>query len=125
SPGAASEEPAGGRSGSTKLDIAQDPKLQKAVEELTNHDKQPAPAGAAGVQHQLKRADLLEKIVGLVKPTDRDPWIRQVADSLASAVQAANGRGAVSARRPGSLPGQPIKHEAGSSLTGPLGFRGL
>jgi thiol-disulfide isomerase/thioredoxin len=120
-PGAASEEPGKGGS-STKLDIAQDPKLQKLVEELTNHDKQPAPSGAAGLHHHLARADLLEKIVALVKPTERDPWIRQVADSLASAVQAGNGD-ATATRRLGLLEEQLVKAMPGSNLTAYVVFR--
>jgi hypothetical protein len=123
-PGASSEEPAGGRGGVTKLDLAQDPKLQKMVEELTAHDKLPVPAGAAGVRHHLSRATLLETIVAAVKPTERDPWIRQVADSLSSAVQVGNGdRSAV--RRLATLEDQLIKAMPGSNLTAYVVFRGM
>ena len=38
-------------------------------------------------QYQLQRADILERIVGTVKPEEREPWIRQVADSLSTAAQ--------------------------------------
>jgi thiol-disulfide isomerase/thioredoxin len=51
------------------------------------------PPSSSGVnealaRHHQQRADLLEKIVGKVKPAERDPWIRQVADSLSTAAQA-------------------------------------
>src|SRR5262249_28175514 len=81
-------------------------------------------SGPAGLRHHLARADLLEKIVALVKPTDRDPWIRQVADSLASAVQASNGD-ATAARRLGILEDQLVKAMPGSNLVAYVVFRGM
>ena len=73
-------------------DLADNPELQKLIEKLTEHDKH-APTSAPGVsaavaQHHLQRADILELIVAKVKPAERDPWIRQVADSLSSSAQA-------------------------------------
>ncbi len=50
----------------------------------------PAPTGSTDprvVEHHLKRADILEQIVAEVKAEERDPWIRQVADSLSTAAQ--------------------------------------
>ncbi|MGH7222727.1 MAG: thioredoxin-like domain-containing protein [Gemmataceae bacterium] len=88
-PGAASPETSSGKAGS--LDLAENPELQKLIAELTDLDKQvpasnstPNPALS---QHHLKRADILERIVAKVKATNRDPWIRQVADSLSTAAQ--------------------------------------
>ena len=41
------------------------------------------------VEHHLKRADLLEELVAKVKPEERDPWVRQVGDSLSTAASKA------------------------------------
>lgn len=88
-PGASAPETANGKGGSVSLD--ENPELQKLISELTELDKQvPASNGATNPQlsqHHLKRADILERIVGKVKAADRDPWIRQVADSLSTAAQ--------------------------------------
>src|SRR5262249_59210599 len=91
-PGAAPPDPVDDKGGGAviKNSIGDNPKVQKLVEELTALDKNTPPAdssanAAAVVQHHLKRADLLERIVAEVKPEDRDPWIRQVADSLCTA----------------------------------------
>lgn len=88
-PGAAAPETPAGKSGA--LDLAENPELQKLIVELTQLDKQvPLSTGAVNpalAQHHLKRADVLERIVAKVKAADRDPWIRQVADSLSTAAQ--------------------------------------
>ncbi|MFO0841084.1 MAG: thioredoxin-like domain-containing protein [Gemmataceae bacterium] len=113
------EKPAGGMG----LD---DPKLAKLVEELTALDKaNVGSSGQAAVKHHLGRADILEKIVALVKPTERDPWIRQVADSLSSAVQAVPGGDATATKRLASLEAQLVQHMEGSNLAGYVVFRRL
>jgi thiol-disulfide isomerase/thioredoxin len=89
-PGAAAPETSNGKGGSVNLD--DNPELQKLIAELTDLDKQVPPASTSGAspalaQHHLRRADILERIVAKVKPADRDPWIRQVADSLSTAAQ--------------------------------------
>src|SRR5579875_3047356 len=89
-PGAAAPETSNGKGGSVNLD--DNPELQKLIAELTDLDKQVPPASTSGAnpalaQHHLHRADVLERIVAKVKPADRDPWIRQVADSLSTAAQ--------------------------------------
>src|SRR5262249_55498293 len=72
-PGAAAPEAAEGTAkGSTPIS---DPEVQKLVEELTKLDKE-APASEGGpspavTKHHLARADVLEKIVGKVKPQER------------------------------------------------------
>jgi thiol-disulfide isomerase/thioredoxin len=89
-PGANSPEPTAGSKGISNLD--ENPELQKLIEKLTELDKQaPQSNGgpsAAVAQHHMQRADVLEQIVAKVKPAERDPWIRQVADSLSTAAQA-------------------------------------
>lgn len=120
-PGAAIEErPDGAPRG---MDLAQDPKLQKLVEELTALDKQKVDStGQAAVTHHLSRADVLEKIVAAVKAQDRDPWIRQVADSLSSAVQASPGD-TVASTRLATLEKQLVQHVPTSNLTAYVSFR--
>lgn len=76
--------------GSTTVNT--DPKLQKLIDELTEMDKSPPPSGVGSpnaevVKYNLKRVDLLEKIVAEVPAKDRETWIRQVADSLSTAAQ--------------------------------------
>ncbi len=88
--GASAPETTVAKGNSVSLD--DNPELQRIIAELTEVDKQVPPAGNGGsspalAQHHLKRADILERIVAKVKPADRDPWIRQVADSLSTAAQ--------------------------------------
>lgn len=122
SPGAAIDDPdRGSKSGAIPID--HDPKLQKFVESLTDLDKKTPPAtGDEAVKHHLKRADILEQIVGVVKATERDPWIRQVADSLSSAVQAGTAD-TTPASRLASLEKQLNSHMPGSNLTAYVTFR--
>jgi hypothetical protein len=72
-----------------KLDA--DPKVMALVNELTELDKKAPEAGAppnpAMAKHHLARCDLLEKIANESKPESREPWIRQMADSLSTAAQ--------------------------------------
>jgi hypothetical protein len=121
-PGAATEEkPSEGAKG---VDIAQNPKLQKLIEELTTLDKvNVSSSGAAAVTHHLKRADLLEQIIAQVKPAERDPWIRQVADSLSSAQQAVQKGDKTAASRLSSLEAQLVQHMKGSNLAAYVVFR--
>jgi thiol-disulfide isomerase/thioredoxin len=88
-PGSAAPEASAGKGGS--VDLADNPELQKLIAELTELDKKvPTATGATSpelAQHHLKRAEVLERIVAKVKASNRDPWIRQVADSLSTAAQ--------------------------------------
>ncbi|MFO0879701.1 MAG: thioredoxin-like domain-containing protein [Gemmataceae bacterium] len=115
--GPASEE----KPGTMGLD---DPKLQKLVEELTALDKANVGSnGATAVKHHLGRADILEKIIAVVKPADRDPWIRQVADSLSSAVQASPASDTTAATRLATLEKQLVQAMEGSNLAAYVSFR--
>jgi Thioredoxin-like len=86
--GAASTETAHGESPGLE-----DPKLMALVNELTDLDKKTPEAGSVAgpnpltAKHHLLRTDLLEKIVAIAKPEQRDPWVRQMADSLSTAAQ--------------------------------------
>jgi hypothetical protein len=66
---------------------AKDPEVMKLIDELTALDKDAPPATAKSelVRHHLRRADILERLSAKVKPEERDPWIRQVGDSLGTA----------------------------------------
>lgn len=77
---------------------AKDPEVVKLIDELTALDKDvPSSAdNAALTKHHLKRADVLEKLVAKVKPDERDPWVRQVGDSLSTAAQS-SGKGETAA----------------------------
>ncbi|HXG11361.1 MAG TPA: thioredoxin-like domain-containing protein [Gemmataceae bacterium] len=70
-----------------------DPELQKLFTELNKLDQE-APRGPETpgpspemVRYNLRRADLLEKVIARVKPEEREAWIRQLADCLSAAAQ--------------------------------------
>ncbi len=79
----------GGPPDPNKLDA--DPKVMALVNELTELDKQApepgTPPNPALAKHHLARTDLLDKIVRESKPEQREPWLRQMADSLSTAAQ--------------------------------------
>jgi thiol-disulfide isomerase/thioredoxin len=115
----------GTRPAGTSLD--QNPKLLKLIEDLSKLDKL-APASMSGADarvttHHLSRADLLEKIVGEVKPEEREPWIRQVADSLSTAAQASPANETVAMGRLQSLVKQITQALPGSNLAAYATFR--
>jgi hypothetical protein len=122
-PGSAVEETS---DGSKTLSLDSDPKLEKLIKELTDLDKQSSSLtnGDTVVKHHLQRADILEKIIATVKPQERDPWIRQVADSLSTAAQA-NVKETTALTRLASLEKQLVQYVPGSNLTGYVVFRGL
>ncbi len=70
---------------------ATDPKVMALVNELTELDKKAPEPGTAPnpalAKHHLARTDLLEKIATECKPEQREPWLRQMADSLSTAAQ--------------------------------------
>jgi hypothetical protein len=110
--------------GPNAVPLEGNPELAKFVEELTTLDKAFGTAGdmspAASAKHHLVRADLLEKIVGKVKPTEREPWIRQVADSLSTAAQSGDETGL---QRLQSLVKQLVEAMPGHNLTAYVVFR--
>jgi hypothetical protein len=77
------------------------------------------------VRHNLARADILEKIVAGVPARERDPWIRQVSDSLASAAQASAASDTAASTRLASLEKQLVQYVPGSNLTAYVVFRRL
>jgi Thioredoxin-like len=75
------------------------------------------------VKLNLERADVLEKIVAASKPERRDPWIRQVADCLSTAVQGTPGGDKTAYERLQRLEDQLAKSMAGSNLAAYVTFR--
>ena len=129
-PGAISEDEGSVRPGSNKIDLEKDPELKKLVDELTALDASADATASTGpspamVKHHLKRADQLEKILARVKAEDRDPWVRQLADSLSSAAQNATANDVVASKRLASLEEQLVKALPGNNLTAYVAFRGL
>ena len=129
-PGAVSEEEGSIRPGTNKIDLEKDPELKKLVDELAAIDaavesNSTGGASATLAKHHLRRADHLEKILAKVKPEDRDPWIRQLADSLSSAAQNSVAGDMVASKRLASLEEQLAKGLPGSNLAGYVSFRGL
>lgn len=110
-----------------RLDFDKDPELKKLVDDLANLDKDPALAGtpAEVSRHHIRRADQLEKIAARLKPEDRDPWIRQVADSLAGAAQASRDADPAGMQRLSALADQLAKALPGGNLTAYVVFRHL
>jgi Thioredoxin-like len=106
-----------------KLDFDKDPDLRKMVEDLGALDRQIAQGSPTPKQH-MARADLLAKIAGKLKPEDRDPWLRQIADSLSSAAQGPNNTGDPAAmNRLLELATELVKANPGTPLTGYVVFR--
>jgi hypothetical protein len=68
---------------------ALNPMLQGLLDHLRDYDARAPKSGepAEMATYSLGRADLLEKIVGNVKPEEREQWYRQVADCLNTASQ--------------------------------------
>ncbi len=122
-PGAAPTVDDRGMSGGADSAVTVDPAVQKLVEALTDLDKKGPGADAAA--HHIARADVLERIIAAVKPTQRDPWIRQVADSLSSAAQAQAKADGTGLSRLGVLEAQLVKYMPGSDLAAYVTFRKL
>jgi hypothetical protein len=103
---------------------AADPAAQKLIEELSVLDKAaPTTMDAAAMTHHLKRADLLEKILAVVKTEEREPWVRQLADSLSTAAQSSPPSDTRGATRLMSLEQQMEKALPGHNLTAYVTYR--
>jgi len=129
-PGAISEDEGSTRPGSNKIDLEKDPELKKLVDDLATIDASAESnitggASATLAKHHLRRADHLEKILAKVKPEERDPWIRQLADSLSSAAQNSPAADTLAAKRLTSLEDQLAKGLPGSNLAAYVSFRNL
>lgn len=108
-----------------------DKELQALLDQLKEMESGTIPPVGPGgpnpavVRYQLQRADLLEKIETKVKPEDRDPWIRQVADCLSTAAQNSPATDKTALRRLQSLEQQVTGAIPGSNLAAYVAFRAL
>jgi hypothetical protein len=111
-----------------RFDLSKNPALQKLFDELSALDKKPptpsGPTDAAVANHHLKRADILEKIVAAAAETEREPWVRQLADSLSTAAQSSPNSDTRAAKRLLSLEQQlASKLPQGHNLTAYVTYR--
>jgi hypothetical protein len=110
-----------GGPGATAVD---NPKLEALMQKLAEHDKK-GMQGNVGAAHHLQRADLVEEIIALVKDTEREQWIRQVADSLGSAAQSGPASDKTALTRLGRLVEQIVKSMPNTNLAGYVTYRQL
>jgi hypothetical protein len=102
---------------------AQDnPKLDALFKKLADHDTK-GQQGNVGTEHHLQRADIVEQIIAEVKETDREQWIRQVADSLSSAAQTSPAKDNTAMTRLGRLVEQIVKAMPETNLAAYVTFR--
>jgi hypothetical protein len=131
-PGPTSTEDAtaeGARPMGSKIDS---PELKRLIDELTAMDQR-APQGSpdpgpdqAVSQYHLARADKLEKILAQFKPTeaeDRDPFVRQLADSLSTAAQKSAGTDSPAFKRLAALEKDLAEKMRGSGLAAYVTYR--
>jgi Thioredoxin-like len=102
-------------------DIGNNPKLEALIKKLSELDAKTYPDSIPAAHH-LQRADLVEQIIAEVKETERESWIRQVADSLSSAAQSADKTALTRLVR---LVDQVVKAMPGSNLAAYATFRQL
>jgi hypothetical protein len=106
-----------------------DPELQAMLKKLADLDaKAPQPSTTAGpnaevCRYNLERADLVEQIGAKVKPEEREQWVRQLADSLATAAQNSSEKDKTSVERLGKLKDQIVKETAGGTVAAYVTFR--
>jgi thiol-disulfide isomerase/thioredoxin len=109
---------------------AVDPKVQELLDKLRDLDsrnaqvKSDVPGPNAQVMaYNLARADLLEEIQRVVKPEEREQWIKQVADCLGTAAQNSPADNKKAYERLVRLEEQLVKAMPGSALAGYVTFR--
>jgi hypothetical protein len=108
------------------------PELKRLIDELTAMDSR-APQGSpdpgpdpAVAQYHLARADKLEKIIAQFKPAeveDRDPFVRQLADSLCTAAQKSPGTESPAFKRLVALENNLVATMRGSGLAAYVSYR--
>jgi hypothetical protein len=100
-----------------------DPAVQKIVDELKELDKTPPQSGAEIVQYNLKRADVLTRILAVEKTEQRDQWTQQVAECLSAAAQSGADADKAAYNRLAQLAAQVAKDKPGSNLAAYVAFR--
>jgi hypothetical protein len=106
-----------------------DPAMQALLDELRQLDSQspkgqdaPSPNSAI-VTYNMKRAEVLQKILVKVKAEDREQWIRQLADCLSAAAQSSPESERAAYDRLLVLAQQIAKGQPGSPLAAYVTFR--
>jgi hypothetical protein len=104
------------------------PEVLKLVEELTKLDPQTPDASGTEknlplARHHLARVDLLEKIAAKLKGDERDPWLRQIADSLSTAAQSAASAESPGYKRLTAFVEQTAKAAPGSNVAAYAAYR--
>lgn len=102
-----------------------DPEVAKLIEKLgtVKEPQGEAPNSPAMVKYHLARADLIQDIVAKVKDNEREPWVRQVADSLSAAAQASAKDDTSALERLRSLEANLVKLMPAHNLTAYVTFR--
>lgn len=127
------DAPTPGGEGGAGTTVAENAELQKLLKDLgeLDSDWSKKQAGGAGAptdvaKYNLDRTNLIEKIVAVVKPEEREQWVRQAADCLAAAAQASGSRDTTAAQRLSALVAQLEKTmPAGSPLIAYVTFRDM
>src|SRR5688572_13832935 len=110
------------------LENNNDPRLAKLLAELSDLEKKiseipnvdPTKANAVLAGHYEQRANLAEKIVGLVEAKEKETWYKQIFDSLSSAIIAGSES---SKARLGNYRKQLVEKMPGSSLAAYATYR--
>jgi hypothetical protein len=123
------DAPAVGDGSTESGSAATDPALQAMLDQLRQLDSQ-APRGsetpganATLVNYNLKRAELLGKIVAKVKIEEREQWVRQLADCLSSAAQSSGEGDKTAYERLTALEQQVVKDQPETALAAYVTFR--
>lgn len=99
------------------------PETQKIIDELRKHDEKPPTTPAEVVQYNLKRAELLLKLVAVDKAENREQWLRQIADALAAAAQNSAENDKTAMERLTAFVQQVVKDAPGTNLAAYVAFR--
>lgn len=123
------DAPTSGDAGDGSNSTPADPALQALLDELRQIDAQPpkspdAPtANAAVVAYNVKRAEILQRIIAKAKPEDRDQWMRQLADGLSAAAQSSAKEDRSAYERLLQLEQQIVRDQPNSPLAAYVTFR--
>jgi hypothetical protein len=111
------------------INATDDKEMQTLLDQLKQIDEEGKSLRADGgpnpqvVRYNLRRADVLEKMVLKAKGEERDPWVRQVADSLSAAAQSSPAGDKTAYRRLQTLEGQTVRAMPSSGLAAYVTFR--
>jgi len=120
----------GDPAGASKTAPPGDPMVQEILKRIAELDKAAPSYVGVGVNpavaaYHLQRADMLEQILGRVPAAEAGPWVRQLADSLSTAVQASPASDSRAFDRLVKLAEKTAKEGPGSDLAAYVSFREL